>query len=69
LLKVDIRRVKTAAGTTYMLAPMYEVYMEGQRKEKLAKETSEKDAKEEVHQAPQATVSATAATGAQHATA
>jgi hypothetical protein len=51
LLKIDVKRVKTAAGTTYMLAPMYETFMEQQKKEKAAAEASKQEAKEEIPQA------------------
>ena len=42
LLKIDVKRVKTAAGTTYMLAPMYEASWSSRRKRKQRRKLASK---------------------------
>jgi hypothetical protein len=59
LLHQDIKLVRRPGGNVYMLGRDFATFMEGVQKEKVAKEASEKEAKEALPQA-QATISATA---------
>ena len=48
VLKQDVKTVRTAAGSVYMLPQHHQVYMDGLAKEKAAREVAAKEAKEEV---------------------
>jgi hypothetical protein len=64
LLKIDVKTVRTASGSVYMLAVHHQKYVEGLAKEKAAKEASEKEAKEEIPQTQAASTSTGAAVAA-----
>ncbi len=46
-LKVDVKTVRTAAGSVYMLPDQHAIYLEGQKKEKEAAEQAQAASKEE----------------------
>ena len=48
ILKIDVKTVRTTVGSVYMLPEQHAIYLEGQRREKLAAEAAAKDAKEEI---------------------
>jgi hypothetical protein len=52
LLKIDVKTVRTASGSVYMLTEHHQKYVEGLAKEKAAREASAKEAKEEVSPTP-----------------
>jgi len=62
ILKVDVKTVRTAAGSVYMLPQHFVTYQEGQAKERAAKEAAEQEAKEAIPPGapPQAAAQATA---------